>query len=190
MRSFSSSMACSSLDCDDDNVDEFSEGLAPVEVKGKWGYVNPSGDMVIAPIFDREAPFEDGVAIIKINQKYGIIDKEGNYIVEPKEITNCSARFENGYLRVQIDYGHWGVINKSGEWVIKPTFDYIVKGLSEGKMRIRNNEQFGFVDLQTGSVIPPLFNFVWDFNNGLARVRVTELQRKLFEVWKKQSSEL
>lgn len=177
------------LGCDDDDVDEFSEGLVPIEVNEKWGYVNPTGDMVIAPNFDRADSFEDGLAIIKMGQKFGMIDKDGNYIVEPKEITNCSTRFENGYLRVKT-YDGWGVINKSGEWVIKPQFDYIVKGLSEGKMRFQNNEQFGFVDLLAGSVIPPLFNFVWDFNNGIARVRVTELQRKLFEVWKKQSSEL
>ncbi|PSO79918.1 MAG: hypothetical protein BRC51_06045 [Cyanobacteria bacterium SW_12_48_29] len=35
-----------------DYAGEFSEGLAPIKISDKWGYIDKTGEMVINPQFD------------------------------------------------------------------------------------------------------------------------------------------
>lgn len=41
----------------------FSEGLTPLKMNGKWGYVDRSGIVVIAPQWDYVTPFSGGIAV-------------------------------------------------------------------------------------------------------------------------------
>src|SRR5262245_834004 len=45
-----------------DEAGQFSEGLAPVRIGGKFGYVDTQGEVVIPPQFDFANPFSEGVA--------------------------------------------------------------------------------------------------------------------------------
>jgi hypothetical protein len=41
---------------------DFSEGLAAVEVKGNYGYIDKTGHFVVPPQFDRVGKFSEGLA--------------------------------------------------------------------------------------------------------------------------------
>lgn len=58
-----------------DSAWSFSEGLAPVEVGGKWGYVDKTGKYAISPQFDRAFPFSEGLAAAKAGGKWGFVQK-------------------------------------------------------------------------------------------------------------------
>ena len=45
-----------------DNGKSFNEGLAPVCLNGKWGYINKNSDIVINFIYGDAEPFENGIA--------------------------------------------------------------------------------------------------------------------------------
>lgn len=60
----------------------FSQGMAAVEVKGKFGYINPQGDWVIEPQFDHARPFEKGVANVKLNGEKVKIDSTGKVVAD------------------------------------------------------------------------------------------------------------
>ena len=98
------------INCNYDDIGDFSEGLARVKLGGKWGYINKNGDMVIDCIYDY-ADYYYGLVCVKHDKKYGFIDKNGN------EITKCifdDARYHSeGLARVKID-GKYGFINNSG----------------------------------------------------------------------------
>ena len=87
---------------------EFSEGLAAVVIHtetrtpnpnsgedirttSKWGYIDPTGKMVIKPQFDCAGTFENGLAQVTIesdswqDRKIGYIDKTGKYVWEPRK---------------------------------------------------------------------------------------------------------
>lgn len=60
----------------------FSEGLAAVQVNGKWGFINPEGEMVIEPKYNRANPFQNGLALVaSYPEKYfGYIDTKGKVV--------------------------------------------------------------------------------------------------------------
>ena len=65
----------------------FSEGLAPVELDGKWGLINKKGDIIVPYKYDNVSsfyPFSKGLAEIKLNGKVGLINKQGEVVVQPK----------------------------------------------------------------------------------------------------------
>ena len=86
----------------------FTEGLAAVVIRtetrtpnpnggedirtiSKWGYINPTGEMVIQPQFDSAGTFKNGLAQVTIegdswqDRKIGYIDKTGKYVWEPRK---------------------------------------------------------------------------------------------------------
>jgi hypothetical protein len=60
----------------------FSEGLARVELNGKWGYIDKEGKEVIPIKYDWARSFSEGLACVKLNGKWGYIDKEGKEYFE------------------------------------------------------------------------------------------------------------
>jgi hypothetical protein len=86
----------------------FSEGLAAVNVGGDWfgcgglwGYVDRQGNYAIEPRYTAAQPFKDGLAIVATN---------GSWTIQP-ELALVGAKF--------------GVINKSGHYVIMPRWKHI-----------------------------------------------------------------
>lgn len=67
----------------------------------------------------------------------------------------------------------WGFIDKTGNWVIPPQFDY-ADGFSEGLAAVEVNKKIGYVDITGKMVIQPQFkkrDFM-SFHEGLAAVEV------------------
>ncbi|MBN1126901.1 MAG: WG repeat-containing protein [Sedimentisphaerales bacterium] len=50
------------------NAHPFSEGLAAVEVDGRWGYINKIGDFVITPQFNRVGNFSEGMSFVALQK--------------------------------------------------------------------------------------------------------------------------
>lgn len=67
-----------------ERVFPFSEGLAAVRIKGRYGYIDEAGNEVIAPKFDLAGGFFQGLAEVLVGQQTGIIDKAGTIIVKPQ----------------------------------------------------------------------------------------------------------
>lgn len=51
----------------------FSEGLAQVKIKDKWGYINKAGKLVIPAKFDGASAFHEGLAWVRIGGLLGCI---------------------------------------------------------------------------------------------------------------------
>lgn len=75
----------------------FTEGLAPVCIdestnnERKWGYIDKTGKMVIAPQFHNACCFSGGLAKVEIVDSKdpnkiscGFINKQGKFVIEPK----------------------------------------------------------------------------------------------------------
>jgi hypothetical protein len=62
----------------------FHNGLASVQVEGRWGYIDRSGELVIQPIYTGAASFYGDLAEVWVNEAAGIIDRRGRTIIRPQ----------------------------------------------------------------------------------------------------------
>ena len=52
--------------------------------KGKYGYIDKTGNAVIQPVYDEAHSFVNGLALVKLNGKSRYIDNKGNTVWEEK----------------------------------------------------------------------------------------------------------
>lgn len=112
-----------------DGVGYFSEGLAPVRIKGVksqngnlsnlWGYINTNGKFIIKPKYSDARPFFDGLAWVEGSNGKIFIDKKGAGFKLYRRITKVLA-FSQGYAAVNISRKKWGYIDHRGKIVLKP----------------------------------------------------------------------
>lgn len=115
---------------------ENHEGLFPVKVSGKYGYIDKTGKLVINPQFDAAWGFAEGLALVGIGErdtttftlglkaggKYGFIDKTGKYVINPQFDAGCG--FSEGLARVRLGdlrTGKWGYVDKTGKYIWLPS---------------------------------------------------------------------
>ena len=67
-----------------DNVYDFHEELACVELKGKCGFIDQKGEEIVSCKYDNVHDFYEGLAAVKLNRKYGYINQKGEEIVPCK----------------------------------------------------------------------------------------------------------
>src|SRR5205085_2466544 len=86
-----------------------SPQLIPTEIRGKWGYLDGQGQLVIQPRFNEARKFSEGLAAVQMEtgemDKVGSIDKQGTYRIQVVPKTK------------------WGFIDEHGSVAIKPQFE-------------------------------------------------------------------
>lgn len=108
----------------------FHEGLAPVLEKHKWGYIDGSGETVIACEWDYAYYFSSGIGVtfngnlsdsrLPEQGVFYMLDNEGNItgMITGKD----KPDFLNGLASMKQD-GRWGAIDYTGNIVIEPQWD-------------------------------------------------------------------
>ncbi len=129
-------------------ADKFSDGLAAVCHKKteKWGYMDPTGKIVIPPQFDRAFEFHEGVAVIEDDGKYGYVDKAGRIVMQPQ--FDWAESMQEGLAVIKKD-GKYGYMDKTGKIVIPPKYisaDGFSGGVAIVKMETENGEKQGVID--------------------------------------------
>ena len=133
---------------------------------GNWGYINTFGDVVIKPQYIFADDFVDGIAFVCkgewihdnrfgnkyhlkfVNHKWGAIDTNGNVVI-PFIFNEIDYFKEFGetvteYFHVDAgdgkEWGHWGIINRKGEWVVPPVFCGFEKKFRDGLVLYHREE--------------------------------------------------
>jgi hypothetical protein len=81
---------------------KFSEGLAPVEIRGKWFYINNKGNVIIETKFSSKVEigtFFEGLAPVNFSNGAKFIDKTGDVILKTE--FDWADNFSNGISRVK-----------------------------------------------------------------------------------------
>ncbi len=85
----------------------------------RWGFINPSGTVVIPTKFDQVGSFSLGRAAVQVSEKWGFIDQTGKIICPPRFADAKS--FSEGLAAVKIN-GKYGYVDRTGKLVIKPKY--------------------------------------------------------------------
>lgn len=151
----------------------FNEGLAAVNIKNKWGYIDREGRVVIEPQYTHAFGFTEGLAAVEVDGKYGFINKDGRLVIPPKYYWANS--FTEGLATVQAD-DSYQIIDRDGAVVVtldKAFTDVQVFSCGLAAVEV-NSKKYGFIDTTGKMVIEPMFGFVTPFSDGLAIATIAE----------------
>ena len=106
-----------------DQAYQFSEGLAPVTVGGKTGFIDKNGQFIIKPKFDTVYGFKRGKDLVGIGKKYALIDRNGrsiqiefDWINEAGDFTEADL-FTVSYVDERRTLRRAGYVNLLGNYV-------------------------------------------------------------------------
>jgi len=167
-----------------DKVSDFSEGLAGVNIGGKyikgkyfgeyqggkWGFVNTEGLEVFPLKYDNVSDFSEGLAGVELNGKWGFIDKRGKEVVPLRY--DYVSDFSEGRAAVKLG-GKWGFINKEGVLVIPLKYEHagdFSEGLAIAGHQVLTGKA-GFINTKGDEVVPMKYLRVWPYSEGLACVQ-------------------
>ena len=167
--------SCDVVDSITGSTDDEPVKLFPVQIEGRWGYINTDGQLVIEPKFQSASLFHDGLAAVRESWNRKYINKRGEVVIEGN--FSSTGDFSEGKAAVRFD-GRWGFINRSGNFVINPKFRDAYS-FSNGRAFVRSLHNWGYyyVDENGRKIesvdLPDAFDYVEtnEFRDGLALVR-------------------
>ncbi len=107
--------------------------------KGKWGYKDWKGNVLIQPTFQEAFQFSEGLACVEKDEKLGFIDTKGEIVIDYQFDAACS--FSEGVAVATINE-KTGYIDKEGQWVIQPMYD-IATPFVDGKAVVMLDKRWG-----------------------------------------------
>ena len=195
------------------------------EIAGTWGYIDENGNEIVSPQYIYANDFEDGIAIVckgkwTIDKKWvneyntgrywteeelwGAIDKTGKEVIpcmfdEIKNFWDTTEVFMAHYGGWKT--GKWGVISRTGEWLVEPIFedlgyeykDGLFAFYQEDKWSDPDNVLVGVYDLKQHKVIlKPQFFDVDFIEDGYLKVEVYDkkLKRRIEKIIDFQGKEV
>jgi hypothetical protein len=142
-----------------DAATNFSEGMAAVRVKQKWGYIDLNGKMVIPPQFSDAGPFTGGYASVSNGGNAAItIDRSGK--ISDMPIRDIDLPRNRKAWVWDSTLNKYGLKDDQGKWLIAPKYDEIY--VSRNRFTdtwtatwVRSGKQWGWLNNE-GKVSIPL----------------------------------
>ena len=148
--------------------------------KGRAGFIDRTGHVVIPPklrpISSSDPPFYEGLLSLGVSSGPFLTTK-GQVVLDNRfwRIWDFS---EGLAAALQTSDSKWGYIDRSGKFVIAPQFPFFPEGLvsdfSDGLAAIEVDGKLGYIDHTGAFVIPRQFATGTSFEDGIARVVVTQ----------------
>ena len=120
-----------------DSIKEFSDGLAMVSKKEKYGFIDKKGNVVVKPKYEWAYQFSDGLAVVSQDGKYGFINTKGKVAIKLKY--DSASSFSEGLACVSKD-GKNSFIDKKGKEIIKLGSGLPVGDFSDGVVAVMNGD--------------------------------------------------
>jgi hypothetical protein len=147
--------------------------VAGVKINGKVGFVDTTGKILIAPIYDAATPFDDLIAV-EVGKKWQFIDKTGRPVSSMKVdrvVNDFAGEWFGDGLGPIIKDGKVGYINAKGEMAIAPVFDVGIP-FYKGYAAVWNVDRWHYID-KSGKYVPGYsFGYLSRPQNGQVNVSV------------------
>lgn len=153
-----------------------TDTLACYASNGFRGYLDVRTGKPIIPAerYTKAWLFSEGLAaVMEKDSTIKFIDTRGNVVIS-KDFHYPS--FTYGYLfydslcAMTDVSGKWGIINRKGDWVVRPEYDGIAHK-DKGFWLLNKNEKRGLLDKTAKSVIPVDFRHIEILDDGISVVR-------------------
>ena len=152
-------------------IGAFSEGLAPVKHKGKYGFLDANGKLLIKPTFSGVQAFSEGRAMVKNDQLCTYIKKDG-VIIRDFEFTDCQD-FQDGRAVVYKGLRKAGLLDKEGGIILEPKINELLE-FSEGRGLVKDDTYRFYFITEESSDYQNIYDQASAFQNGVAVVQVNQ----------------
>lgn len=134
-----------------------TDSLAVYALPGKRGYINiNTGHIIIdaeANDYRKAWVFSEGLAAVMKDSKIGFINANNEVVIpfqfdytDKCRMYDFGYLFHNGYCIMTNNDGDLGLIDKSGNWVVEPSYDEIRSPQEWGYRVIVNDGKYGILD--------------------------------------------
>lgn len=113
--------------------------------KGKWGYKDWKGNVVIPPTYEEAFGFYEERGCVEKDGKLGYIDRQNNLVIDYQY--DCATSFSEGLASVTIGEKS-GYIDADGNKVVDFIYD-IATPFCDGKAVVRQDDRWGVLNRQT-----------------------------------------
>lgn len=125
-------------------LDDRHDKLYLAKKQDKYGFIEPSGEIVIPFIYDRCYHFWDNeLAPVKIGKKWGLINKEKVLVVDT--IYDDMFSFQKEILRVRLN-GKTGFLNKQGGVFIDLKYDDADAYFKNHVLRVKLDDKYAILN--------------------------------------------
>jgi WG containing repeat len=149
-----------------------SEGMLPVIVNEKMGFVDRTGAVVVPAEYDEAYGFLDGLAGVVSGDKRLFIDKTGKEVLAVPEGVDDVQGFV-GEFAVIAKEGKFGLIDRKGAIVVEPKFDSLYQ--DAGVLIALEGDKTGIVDGTGAWIGKPDFAAIGPFSKGIAPAQQGEV---------------
>jgi len=163
---------------------DLDDSLTVFSQKGKRGYLSLyDGKIAIKAQYQSAWMFSEGLGAVIKDNRLGFINSEGRQVIpfqfpiNPVPGEKVDFLFKKGYCTMVNLSGKHGLINKKGEWLIKPEYDYI-RNPVKGFRLITKDKKAGLLDSLLNTVLPVEYDAIAIADDGLV-VAKDGLQQKI-----------
>ena|SRR5215813_2989106 len=169
------------------HAEGFSEGLAAIRDGDRGAFIDHGGKIVFEVPLDVTLGFHEGIAGVLYRGTLAYFDRTGKQISPPLGYSASNNSFSEGLVPVQIKE-QYGFMDRTGKLVIAPQFvgaEDFREGLAP--VRVHSEEttwcpsepsgsrkgftnKWGFIDKTGKFIIPPQYESVSPFSEGLAAI--------------------
>lgn len=143
----------------------FSGGLAPMQVRGGWGFVDRSGRWAVPPRFSDARPHCGGRAAVLLDGRWGFIDAKGGMAVAPRYSTvgDFQESLASACEGPEGPDRRCGYIGPGGETAIALKYRSAF-GFVRGIALVEDEREYKYIDKKGRVVYTPAFysHEIWD----------------------------
>jgi hypothetical protein len=156
----------------------FSEGCAAVRINKSWGFIRPTGNWLLKPVFMKASSFHDELAQITYYDAHdsipvtGYITHAGVYYfqLDPFETGGDFRDYRVLVFSANVNGRAYGYKDTVGEWSVKPRYD-LGLNFSEGIAAVAIGNDWGFIDQSGKELVVPQYDQVSSFSDSMAYAR-------------------
>jgi len=155
------------------DVSGFNDGLIPVKIGEKWGYLSNTGKVAIQAKYDEASDFDGGFGVVKSGANYWVVNTNGVEFGVTAPGALEVKPFSEGLAPYRGPDKTFGYIGTDGKVAIQSKFEsvgYFRGGLAWAKTP---DKKVGYINPKGDWVIQPTFEAGKDFDpeSGLARIK-------------------
>ncbi len=146
-----------------EEIRPMSESFIGVKIDGKYGFVDPNGDLRIANRYEEIGEFNNGLAPVQIMGKWGFVDKIERIVIQPRY--SDAIGYDNGIFVVE-QGDKYGIVDKTGNIIVRVEYDKIEK-MESGYFECQMGDRFGLINQYGQITVLSRFETLSDLQNGL-----------------------